>query len=370
MTPRRFARSITPVWFLFAALALALGTGGLHPRLAGAADPVKWDPARTTAPEDPAELKALQDAVTGVVQKCTPATVGIKLINEFRSRGGRLQMATAQGSGVIVSADGLVLTAAHVISPEPPEPYKPGREVTLVLSDGSEVKGKTLGVNRKMDSGMLRITDKGPNGGKWPFVPVGKSGDLKRGQWLVTLGHPGGYKEGRPPVARLGRFQGIERYIRGVEMNLLRTDTTIVGGDSGGPLFDLNARVVGIHSQIGPELTLNLHVATDTFKADWDAMLDGAVLPKAPPQPPVIGVVFDEKKNASGVRVESVVEDGPAATAGFKDGDVITTFGGKKVATANDIRELLAKHKPGDVVEVAVLRDDDTVTLKVKLGKR
>jgi len=355
------ARSFTPAGFLFAALTLAA--------VATAADPVKWDPARTTAPEDPAELKALQDTVTGVVQKCTPATVGIKLTNEVKARG-RFQMAIAQGSGVIVSADGLVLTAAHVISPEPPEPYKPGREVTLILSDGSEVKGKTLGVNRKMDSGMLRIVDKGPNGGKWPFVPVGKSSELRRGQWLVTLGHPGGYKEGRPPVARLGRFQGIERYIRGVEMNLLRTDTTIVGGDSGGPLFDLNARLVGIHSQIGPDLTLNLHVSTDTFQTDWTAMLAGEVLPKAPTPPPVVGVVFDEKKSLSGVRVKEVVEDGPAAAAGFKDGDVITTFDGKKVATADDIRTVLAKRKAGDVVEVAVLRDDETVTLKLKLGKR
>jgi len=362
MTPRRLTRSFTPVWFLFAALVLAAA--------APAADPVKWDPARTTAPEDPAELKALQDAVHGVVQKCTPATVGVKLINELKGRGGRVQMATAQGSGVIVSADGLVLTAAHVISPEPPEPYKPGREVTLILSDGSEVKGKTLGVNRKMDSGMVRITDKGPNDGKWPFVPIGKSGDLKRGQWLVTLGHPGGYKEGRPPVARLGRFQGVERYIRGVEMKLLRTDAVIVGGDSGGPLFDLTARLVGIHSQIGPDLTLNLDVATDTFKTDWDAMLKGEVLPKQAPPPPVIGVVFDEKKDGPGVRIEIVVEDGPAAKAGFKDGDVITTFDGKKVATANEIRAALTKHKPDDVVEVVVLRDDESVTLKLKLGKR
>src|SRR5262245_35786702 len=118
------------VWVLLAALLLV----GL-PALA--ADPVKWDPARTTAPDNATELKALQDAVQSVVVKCTPATVGVKLENEMLVKGKK-QYSMAQGSGVIVSADGLVLTAAHVISPEPPNPYKVGREVTLVVNYGGE----------------------------------------------------------------------------------------------------------------------------------------------------------------------------------------------------------------------------------------
>jgi serine protease Do len=335
-----------------------------------AAEPVKWDHARTTAPETPAELKALQDAVQHVVRKCTPATVGVKLENKTVVRGKELN-SIAQGSGVIVSADGLVLTAAHVISPEPPATYKAGRDVTLVVNFGSqvkEVKGKTLGVNRRMDSGMIQITEKGPNDGKWPFIPITKSSAIKKGQWLVTLGHPGGYEPGRPPVARLGRFQGQEKYIRGVEMNLLRTDTTIVGGDSGGPLFDLAGNVVGIHSQIGPPLDVNLHVASDTFKADWDALLAGEVLP-LPPLIAKLGVEFDESAT-DGARIKEAIKEEPAAAGGMKDGDVIVSFDGKKVASADAVRELLRKKKPGEEVEVIVKRGDETVTLTVKLGKK
>jgi serine protease Do len=357
----RSARWVAPVRVLFAALLLAV-----IPALA--ADPVKWDPARTTAPESPSELKALQDAVQNVVVKCTPATVGVKLENKIVVKGKEL-FSMAQGSGVIVSPDGLVLTAAHVISPEPPTPYKAGREVTLVVPFGNqvkEVKGKTLGVNRRMDSGMIQITDKGPNDGKWPYVSVAKSANIKKGQWLLTLGHPGGYEPGRPPVARLGRFQGLERYIRGVEMNLLRTDTTIVGGDSGGPLFDLAGHLVGIHSQIGPPLDVNLHVATDTFKTDWDAMLAGDVLPYPPTK---LGVEFDEK-GTGGALVKEAIKDEPAAAGGMKDGDLIVKFDGKKVASPDEVRDILRKKKPGDEVEVIVKRADESVTLTVKLGRK
>jgi serine protease Do len=363
MIARRLDRWQATVRFVFAALLFA-GIPAL------AADPVKWDPARTTAPETAAELKALQDAVQSVVQKCTPATVGVKLENEVVVKGKK-QFSVAQGSGVIVSADGLVLTAAHVISPEPPTSYKAGRDVTLVVNYGNqvkEVKGKTLGVNRKMDSGMIQITEKGPNNGKWPYIPVAKSSAIKRGQWLVTLGHPGGYEPGRPPVARLGRFQGIEKSIRGAEMNLLRTDTTIVGGDSGGPLFDLAGNVVGIHSQIGPPLDVNLHVATDTFKTDWDALLAGEVLPP-PPAAVKLGVEFDEKGTGGGL-VKEALKDEPAAVGGMQDGDIIVNFDGKKVASADDVRALLRKKKPGDEVEVIVKRGDETVTLTIKLGKK
>lgn len=363
MIARRPARWATPIRVLFAALLVAA-----VPALA--ADPVKWDPARTTAPENTAELKALQDAVQGVVQKATPATVGIKIENKTTVRGKEMR-SLAQGSGVIVNADGLVLTAAHVISPEPPTPYKAGREVTVVVNYGNsvrEVKGKTLGVNRRMDSGMVQITDKGPNNGKWPFVPVVKSATLKRGQWLLTLGHPGGYEAGRPPVARLGRFQGLERSIRGVEMNLLRTDTTIVGGDSGGPLFDLAGNLVGIHSQIGPPLDYNFHVSTDTFKTDWDAMLDGQVLP-LPPLVARLGVEFDET-GKGGALIKEAIKDEPAATGGIRDGDLIISFDGKKVASSDDVREILRKKKPGDEVSVIVKRGDETATLTVKLGKK
>lgn len=234
MTLPRSARRVACLALLFALLSSA----------APAADAPKWDPARTTNPEDVAELKALQNAVNGVVEKCAPATVALKY-------------GSGSGSGVIVSEDGLVLTAAHVIRdyPDnfkgkmdpPPLPFTGGKKLMVMLPDGEEVEGRTLGINQGMDSGMVKITGK-PKGenadkfyrdGKWVFCPVGKSGDVKKQQWVVALGHPDGPKEGRLPVARLGRV-----YVN--TSGFLRTDCTIVGGDSGGPLFNLKGEVIGV----------------------------------------------------------------------------------------------------------------------------
>jgi len=307
---------------------------------------VKWDVNRTSRPEDVEEFKALQTAIRAVVEKTTPCTVGILI-------------GMGAGSGVIVSEDGLVLTAAHVSGP-------PDKDCLLILSDGKRVKGKTLGTNDKMDSGMIRITDKGPNNGKWPFVTMGKSDTLKKGQWVVSLGHPGGWKRDRPPVARQGWI--LEPEIKfGPNKGLSQSNCTLVGGDSGGPLFDLAGNLVGIHSRIGLTLNTNIHVPTDQFKKEWGDLVAGVQIGK-PVKAPVLGVTFDE--TASNVLVEEAYDDGPAFKAGLKNGDVITQFDGTKVANADEVRALLLKRKAGEEVVLTVLRGAKTLSIAVTLQKR
>ena len=335
MRLRRFARWSLP------ALLIALSLSA-----PAASQDVKWETNRTTQPDDVDELKALQSVVKKVIEKTTPATVGIII-------------GMGAGSGVIVSEDGLVLTAAHVSGP-------PDKDCFLILHDGTRVKGKTLGTNDKMDSGMIRITDKGPNKGKWPFVELGKSDTLRKGQWVVALGHPGGYKRDRPPVARLGRM--VETLVpAGPNKGLSQSNCTLVGGDSGGPLFDLDGKLVGIHSRIGLTLNMNIHVPTEQFKKEWDDLVASVQIGK-PLKAPVLGVTFDEK--APNVLVETVYEDGPAYKSGLKDGDVISQFDGTKVATADDVRALLAKRKAGDEVVLTVLRGAKTLSIAVTLQKR
>lgn len=345
MTLRRFVRGVAPA----SAFALLLLVPG--PRLS-AADPVKaevvskWETIRTTVPESIEELKALQTTVKKVVEKTTSCTVGIII-------------GMGAGSGVIVSEDGLVLTAAHVSG-------DPGKDCTLILPDGSRVKGKTLGTNDKLDSGMIQITDKGPKDGKWPFIPMGKSTDLKKGQWLVALGHPGGWKRDRPPVARLGQVQDSGT-------DFVRSSCTLVGGDSGGPLFDLEGNVVGIHSRIGYTLASNTHVPADAFKTEWERLVKGEQIGKPPKlAAAILGVTFDEKPDAAkdAATIEEVTEDGPAAKAGLKAGDLITEFDGKEVSTADDIRAILRKKKPDDEVEVVIRRGTRTIPKTITLGKR
>ena len=179
-----------------------------------------------------------------VIAKVLPATVGVRIGN-------------SAGSGVIVSEDGLVMTAGHVVG-------KPGQDVTFFFHDGKTAKGKTLGMFVTADAGMMKITD----AGKYPFVELGSSADLKSGTWCVALGHPLGYQPGRPPVVRVGRVLRIRE-------GVIQTDCTLVGGDSGGPLFDLEGRVIGIHSRIAGPTDVNLHVPVDIFRENWDRLLKG-----------------------------------------------------------------------------------------------
>ena len=317
---------------------------------------VKWDTVRTTEPEDPEELKALQERVKSVVDKCTPATVGIVI-------------GFGAGSGVIVSDDGLVLTAAHVITGEDlfgkAGPYEAGRKCKIVLPDGKKVNAETLGVNSENDVGMVKITDKGPNDGKWPFLSVAKSAGLKKNQWVVSLGHPGGPKDGRPPVARLGRIETNSK-------ELVRSSCTLVGGDSGGPLFDLDGNVIGIHSRIGLTLAQNIHVPTELYRAQWDQLIKGEVFGKVAKKqdPAFLGVVFPEDEDDDAWVTEEVDPETPAAKGGLKAGDTITKFNAETVKSVKRLRELIKEKKPGDTVKLTVRRGAMMMTLSVTFGKK
>ena len=192
--------------------------------------PPKFDLEKTLfsgeAPQSIAELKAMEQKIAELVEEVKPAIVNI-------------QMGGAQGSGVVVSDDGYILTAAHVIG-------KPFGKAMVIFPDGTKAKATTLGVENRIDSGMLKIDE--DQGDSWPYVPIGLSEELKQGQWVMSIAHPGGLDEDRGVVLRVGRLMSSSGRV-------LRTDCTLVGGDSGGPLFDMRGEVIGINSRIGSQLS-------------------------------------------------------------------------------------------------------------------
>jgi serine protease Do len=295
-------------------------------------------------PENLEDLKAIETQVKKVVERVTPCTICIRA-------GG------SSGSGVIVSEDGYILTAGHVSG-------TPGRDITIVMPDGTTHPGKTLGGNGTIDSGLVKITKPG----KWPFVEIGSSSDMKRNDWCVVTGHPGGFKTGRSPVVRIGRILEINTRSEG---QYIRTDCTIVGGDSGGPLFDMNGRVIGIHSRIGGGITQNMHVPVDTYRDTWARLVKserwGGGIGRPVRPTPVVGEVdfrFKLDPNKKDCTVAEITADSPADKAGLKKGDVIKKFQGKETTTLTALQEELKKRKPGDEVTLDVQRGDEVVKIK------
>jgi len=339
--PVRLHRSLIPFALIFSAFLFA--------PIARAEDPKKPDLAGVldkAAPESVEDLKVIQEQVKKVLEKVMPCTVNVK------ANGG-------QGSGVIVSEDGLVLTAAHVSG-------KADQNITITLNDGRKLKAKTLGANGGIDSGMIKITEPG----KYPFVEMGKSSGLLKGQWVITTGHPGGFDKARTPPVRLGR-------VLSASDSVIRTDCTLVGGDSGGPLFDMDGKVIGIHSRIGMTLNYNIHVPIDTYTETWDRLVKDEVwgarnggfidAPARDPNEPYLGFRADDETKH--VKVAAVKADSPAEKAGLQVEDILRKFSGEEIKDFEDFTAKLKKKKAGDKITLEVQRGDKTVTLEVVLGK-
>lgn len=327
-------------------------TGNETTKLAKAAKVAKPpSPKDTLQPETVEQLKELQDRVKAVVEKCQPSTVGIFI-------------GSSAGSGVFVRKDGklYVLTAGHVSG-------EANKDCRLMLKDGRTISGKTLGANNEIDSGLIEVTETKIDTSTLPVAEVGDSESLKKGQWVVSIGHPGGYQKERTPVVRVGRI--LER-----NKKVLRTDCTLVGGDSGGPLFDLEGRVVGIHSRIGPTLNMNFHVPVDTFDETWDRLVKAEVWGGARSILNLFGGsgnaflgVQTEMRDGK-IVVDVVVKDSPAEKAGVKKGDVLVKLAGASLNSIDDIPAQLKKKKVGDKVELELMRDGKPLTLQVTLAKR
>ena len=326
---------------LLAALSFSSG-----PVLAQAQQP----PAKRSAAEMAPNVKGFRDLqklnrqIVALSKRAQPATVCLI------SKNGR-----GSGSGVVVSEDGLILTAAHVTS-------SMAGGVVVIFPDGTRKEGEILGADYDRDAAMVKLVEEG----QYPFVEVGKSKNLKRNQWTVALGHAGGFDPMRKPPVRLGRVLS--------NRNFVVTDTAVVGGDSGGPLFDVQGRVIGIHSNIGVSLMENRHVPIDVFLDQWDKLISGeasgtrfnsAQAAGPSPNQPMLGVQLVEGED--GVFVDAVVPRSPAEKAGMQKGDLIRKINGKEVDSADEMIELVKAKKAGDEIKVDYQRDGQEGSAKMAL---
>lgn len=293
-------------------------------------------------PQSVDDLKLIQKQTQRVIQRAMPAVVAVQVGGAF-------------GSAVIVSEDGLVLTAGHVVG-------RPGQAVRFIFPDGTTARGKTLGMYREIDSGMMQITDPGP----WPYVEMASAGEIETGQWVVAIGQPGGFDGDRSPPVRLGRvlFANDE---------VINTDCTLVGGDSGGPLFNMRGQVVGIHSRIGRRITDNFHVPISTYRATWERLVAGELwgAPLGSEQVaesrPLLGVAADPR--ATRCELTEVFPGMPAARAGVQVGDIVQKYNGKPVETFDDLVRYVYSSEPRDGVKLEIKRGDEVVEVEVYLSR-
>lgn len=293
------------------------------------------------------DLLRLEEKVGRVAAKASPATVA--LVSEKTG---------SSGSGVIVSKDGLILTAAHVTQGL--------KEVDVYFSDGKKWLGKVLGSNYSKDVAMVKMVDSGP----WPFVDLGESKPLVAGDWVVGMGHSEGFDPARTPPLRFGRVMSDG------PGNFFTTDATLIGGDSGGPLFDLNGKLIGINSSIGYSWKNNNHAGVDGFRDDWDRLLAGEAWgtlqmnPLANQETPVLGIGMEMRRGIQGVAIEKVEPNSPAAAAGVRVRDVIRSVDGETVSDGAELQEILVKHEVGDVVKLGIDRNGQMLAISVELVKR
>ena len=283
------------------------------------------------APASLEDLKVIEQKVETLVARVSPSVVAVEVGN-------------GSGSGVIISTDGLVLTAGHVCG-------APNREVRFTFPNGKTARGKTLGVDRTGDTGLMRITDAGP----WPAAVTGDLDQARVGDWVLALGHPGGFDLRRSLVVRLGR---IIRLLPGA----LQTDCTISPGDSGGPLFDMFGRVVGIHSFISGSLTGNFHVPITLYVEDWDRLVKAGQ-----PSRPRAYVGASGVDDPAGCRISAVDRDGPAFKAGLKPGDLLLKVEGREIKAAATLQRWLAEAEPGETLSFEIKRGDKVLSRTVKL---
>jgi S1-C subfamily serine protease len=264
-----------------------------------------------------------------------------------------VQIGPAQGCGVIITESGFILTAAHVA-------MRPGRKALISLSNGRTVRATTLGMNRNVDAGLIKIDPNQNDGQPWPHATLGESDNLVPGMWCVATGHPGGYDANRGPVTRIGRILDVQR-------TSIVTDCALIGGDSGGPLFDIAGRLIAVHSRIGNDVAENLHVPIDHYGTSWDRMLNSVAWGFLPGFRPVLGVTGSSSSAIA--QIGEVSPGSPAERAGLKSDDVITQFGEVKIADFESLKAAVADTMPGERLRIIVRRDGIMKGFDIEVGR-
>ncbi len=266
------------------------------------------------------------------------------------------------GSGLIISAEGEILTNYHVV--------KDAREIIVKLADRRQLKAEVRGVDVASDLALLRIDAK-----DLPVAVIGDADELQVGEWVMAIGSPFGfdYSVTSGIVSAKGRSVGTERYVP-----YIQTDVAINPGNSGGPLFNLQGEVVGINSQIysrtggfmGVSFAIPINLAMDVVQQlrETGRVSRGWLGVDIQDVTRELAEGFGMSR-PEGALVRAVLPDSPAAAAGIRVGDVILEFGERVIHAASELPPLVGGVRAGHEVSLKVMRDGRSTRLPVTLGE-
>jgi putative serine protease PepD len=305
--------------------------------------------------ETAASVSANATSVESVARRASPGVVEITVTT---SSGGAVPFgggAQAQGSGFVYDTAGHVVTNEHVANG--------ATSVRVTLSNGKTYGATVVGSDASTDLAVLKVD--APRDALHPLA-LADSSSLAVGQGVVAIGSPFGLDG----TVTAGIVSALHREIQAPNNftieDAIQTDAAINHGNSGGPLLDLDGRVVGVNSQIKSESGGNegvgFAVPSNTVRSIADTIVS-----KGSVQHAYLGVSLSAEGSA---RIDGVRAGTPAADAGLRAGDVIASIGGKSVSTAAEVRAAIDARQPGDVVRVTVRRGGSTHTFSVKLANR
>lgn len=313
--------------------------------------------------------ETVESVVEAVAKKVTPSVVGIRTTTSVRSFFGSSNESTGEGSGVVYSADGYIITNYHVISGAVTNKSGSKIEVFTDTLDSDSYEATVVGYNISTDLAVIKINAKGLTPAEFS-----DSSKLKVGQYVITVGNPGGLEF--MDSVTYGVISGLNRVVSSdSDVKLIQTDAAINPGNSGGALVNTKGQLVGINSSkiVSEEFEgMGFAIPSNTV-----AEICKNIIEKQNDPEPYLGISVSEKYNSSvlkyygypsGAVVSSVADGSPADNAGLAKGDIITEFGGTEITEYSMLESLLQKCKPGDQVSVKIYRSGRYYSTTVTIG--
>jgi serine protease Do len=366
--PSKPASRLRPPWsvvlvlVMVAAVALALGTAVVR-RAMGPASVTR----HASAPMSLADIFARVSPAVVSIEVAGPPGPSVFRFGQPRQRQEEGE-ARASGSGFFVSADGLVVTNAHVV--------EGARQIIVGLHDGRRLGAKVVGRDETVDLAVLRVVDPDRRGARYPFVDFEDSARPRVGDWVLAVGNPFGL--GGTATAGIVSAYGRDIDAAGL-VEFLQLDAAINRGDMGGPSFDIYGRVIGVNTVVlspsGGSIGISFAIPADMAAATVKELATGKAVLRGFIGAQIQTLTGDmaaaqNLPGRKGALVAGVAQGGPAARAGLRAGDLVVAIDGQAIAKSAEITRKVARAGPGKTLKFDILREGRPRAVSVRTGTR